>query len=462
MTLSRRVPLNPCDYCIYGQDRAGYAPFGAANVPYMMVDALGHVEPDAVMSALARAMAAHPVTMAALRVSPLRLRPYWRVPEPTHRATLNSVRAAFSHDDLRSVSDWRRPFDELCQRRYTASWDSRRGPQVRLEHYALPDDHTRLVLRWPHFLMDATGAQGFLSKLDDAHSQDSARSSGSPDSLRPDDPTVDILQGYSLARRLKLAQDGLRGQSLPPSLAVRHLLDGEPAAFRDFRFLHRHWDADLLATLRANAKQSTPSGPALFSRYLAAGVFRALHRIYTERNIDTDAYCITLPMRVGSSKPGITAMQRPLTGNYLVAPMIWCRREEAEDRNAIAECILRQLQLFLASNGDLSQWAMLHFAAMVHPWFYRWLYKLPLGVDRFASGFSYYGEIESPLSHIDGAKVVNIRGGGPTTTPPGWNPVFSKFGDRLNLSMTYSRPAISDESAVRYVTLIESELLDPT
>lgn len=456
MNAMLRVPLNPCDCCIYGQDRVGYAAYGKGNHPFMMVDAVGHADSDAVLKALSRIMSAHPVTMATLRVSPFRLRPFWQVSAAARRDYEHAAQSAFYFEDLRSDVNWQRRLEAVCRERYNSRWDPSSPPQVRLEHYALPNERTRLVFRWPHYLMDATGAQWFLAKLDDDPQADNA--------LLPDDARINVLRDATRGRRWSLALRGLRAQrAIVPAPQIRNIINPTPGVTPEFRLLHRHWESEAFATIRENARKLTPPGPALHARHLTAGVLRALHRIFTEHDVVTGAYCITFPMSVGASVPGSNLLhRRPLIGNYLVAPTICCTREKAEDRAAIAETVRSQLQAFLATEGDLRQWAMLELAARVHPWFYGLLFKLPPGVNIFASGFSYYGEIERPLRTIGGAKVVNIWGGGPTTTPPAWNPVFSRFGDRLNLSLTYVHPAVSDELAQRYLARIDEEICRPT
>jgi len=455
MTPRRRVPLNPCDNCIYGHHRLLSGQQRGGNIAFMMVDLTGWIDPSVVRSALAAAMLAHPVTMSTLHTSPLRFRPFWKLPSsPSQAATLAAERA-YLHEDLRTASDGAAQLDRLCTERYRPDWDISHGPQVRLEHYDLPGQRTRLCLRWPHFLMDAEGAQWFLAELERQRlSGGSAEVTNSP--LLPDDRPVNVLSETSRLDRYRMMTTGLSGQRPHVRSSIRHLLPADSTRFDSYEVLHRHWQGQDFERVREIAKRVTPAGPALYGRHLAAVVVRALDRVYREERIETGAYLITFPMRIRRpGQPDDSPFRRPLTGNYLVTPTLCILRERASDDSSLGADILQQLNQFLARRGDAAQWALLQAASVVHPWFYPLIFKFPFAGGAYSSGFSYYGEIESPLRSLAGAEVVNIWGGGPSTTPPGWNPVFSRYGDRLNMSLTWTRPAISDDLARRYASYIE-------
>jgi hypothetical protein len=458
MMTQRRIPLNPCDNCIYGHHRWLSDRQRGGNIPFMMVDLVGHIEPSVLRSALAAVFLAHPATMGTLRTSPFRLRPFWQLPSVSNHAALQAAERAYIYDDLRTMDDSAARLDRLCNERYTPDWDLARGPQVRLEHYDLPGEETRLCLRWPHFLMDAEGAQGFLAELERQRQPDHCAESA-PFPWQPDDRPVDVLSGTSALERLRLTRSGLFDQKSSVRGGVRPLTLADPNRFEGYQALHRCWEDVAFDRIRENAKRVTPFGPALYARHLAGAVIRALERIYREERIETSAYLITFPMRVRRPDlPDDVPFHRPLIGNYLVTPTLTIPRDQVGNESELGATILQQYQEFLARRGDAAQWALLQAASIVHAWAYPLIFRFPIASGTFSSGFSYYGEIESPLRGLAGAKVANIWGGGPTTTPPGWNPVFSRYGDRLNMSLTWTRPAITDDLAGRYASYIEEFL----
>lgn len=458
---SGRIPLNPCDYLIHGKHRALVRAAQGGNIAYMMIDAVGHASPDRVREALIRTMRAHPVTLARLRTARLTGKPYWKIPPDPDRAVMSALDQAYAHDDLRAASDWRQRLDRLCQDRYATDWNLAAGPLVRFEHYTLPDSRTRFCLRWPHCLMDAEGAQWFLSELGSHCLADDTANApvGLPPELDADHRPVDVLAGRSLLERLALLRRGFSLQQAPGEKAVRSLIRDRRPPFTDHRALHRHFAGDRFQQIQENAKAETPPGPGRHARHLAGCVVRAVHTLYSDLGIHTDAYLITLPMRVTMPDRDGRAPRRPLQGNYLVSPVLRIPRCHASQRSALADDLLRQLQVYRAQDGDIVQWTMLWAASLLRASMQRLLLKLPLGFSDLASGFSYYGEINRPVSSISGTAVTNVYGGGPLPSPPGWNPVFSRFQDQLNLSLTWNRPVISDDLAHRYADLIEQELL---
>lgn len=482
MSRRRRIPLNPCDYLYYAHHRMLGRTSGGGSLAYMSLDAEGAAAPEHVAHALEAAMAAHPVTFAPLRVSLLTGWPRWCVSSSVGPAARHAAERAFFHEDLRSCKDWEERLERSCLQRYQSHWNLAVGPNVRFEQYDLPANRTRFRLLWPHFLMDAEGAQWFLTEIArqlqqvvgssaraapvcgtgvpppipaDAETIDT-RSCENPFShpSLPDDQTIDLLDGRSLAERWRLFRRGFTLHGEHRGLSLRSIAAANPGPLDSLGLLHRHWSADQLGEVQSKAKKLAPPGRALYARYLAACVVQALHRLHLEQNVLTDAYLITFPMRPS----WCNLDRRPVPGNYLVSPTLCLRREAAADKQSVGQEILRQLEHYRVNDGDVCQWTMVWMASFLRASYYDLIFRLPLGFESLSSGFSYYGEIEPAIRSFGGLPVVNLFGGGPLGSPPGWNPVFSRFQDRLNLSLTWNRPAIGDGLAQRYAELIEQEM----
>ncbi len=461
--IPRRIHLNPCDYLIYGKHRALLRKGQGGNIAYMMVDAVGHAPPPIVRDAVAGAMRSHPVTTAGLAFSALSGRPYWQVPLALQEGVESAIERAYVHEDLQQADDVKRRLTELCHANYAADWDLANGPQIRFEHYTLPNNLTRFCLRWPHCLMDAEGAQWFLAEVG-AHSRPDRRlltADDRPIDLPPDHHVVNVLVGRSIVERYRLFRRGLAYQKAHKGLNIRPIIGEEEAGgrpeppFSDYRAAHQHFSPEQLSQIKANAKKLAPPGRALYARFLGGCVIRAIHLLYTELEIKTDAYLLTLPVRVTmEDERGHPVLRRPIIGNYLVSPTLCVLRQRADDMHAIGEDIFQQLGDYHHNHVDIMQWAMLWTASLMRVSVHQLLYRLPLGFENLSSGFSYYGEIAHPVVSIAGAKVVNVYGGGPQPTPPGMNPVFSSFKGRLNLSLTWNSPAIPDKLALRFLKLI--------
>lgn len=456
--MNRRIRLNPCDYLFRGQHRVTARKGAGGYVTYMMLDAEGDLDPGWLKQAFANVLAAHPVALGRFGCTLLTGRPMWIVSRDAASEALQSAQSAFHHENWERDADWQSKLEFASSIGNAAGWESLRAPLARLEHYSLPNRRHRVILRWPHPLMDADGAQWFLSEL--ARCGDGAEPR--PSELSDDGEWVDPLRRRPFSDRVRLFIQGAGYQRTYNKAAAMLLPPDSTTGAPDHRVIHRVWAADEVKRIQEYAKRVTPPGPLLYARHLAACVLRAIHDLFLQKGVETGHYLITVPMRVGVSDPASDLFKsRPVAGNYLVAPIVCVPRDQMDDVAAVGRIIQEQLTDYLARRGDILQWTMMWAASLIHAWVYDIIFSLPFEGGRYATGFSYYGEIARPLRKLGGAKVVNLWGGGPNTTPPALNPTFSRFDDRLNLTLTYTMPAVSDATAADYVRLIERELFAP-
>lgn len=449
MSLQRRVFLNPCDYLFYSDHsirmRRGQGP----NIAYMCMDIDGSLDREKMRRSIICAMALSPTTLARLRHSILSARPYWSLPRDPDAAAREGIDAAYRFVDVRTSG---LTYDEPTATTGDDPSDLRDGPQICMTHYALDRDRSRICIRWPHWLMDAAGTLAFLELWAKCYTE----CGGDAPFARP--------HASKIRHRKPLAGTPLRElwralRSQPNSGDQAKLQIGAPCAeasemVREHRVLHRCWNEAEMARIRAAAKREMPPGSALITRYLATCVVQALDHLFEENGWPGDAYRIALPMRMNDGTSGDVA-SRVRFGNYIVSPLIVVDRRIAGDRARLSEDLTQQLQAYQQARGDVAQWSLMSLAATARFVVHRWIIGLRTFATLFSSGFSYYGELHPPLRSVDGMRISNLWGGGPTTTPPGMNPVFSRFGQSLNLALTYAWPSVSDELAERYLAHIE-------
>lgn len=445
--MSRRFRLNPCDYMFLSHHRMMESLGQVGNRPMMEMDVEGFVDPRRFKQAVQRTFAAHPVARAGLRFALRDGRPRWVV----RREPAESAERAFTFFDYRERTDWPACAEALRAERYALSGDLFEGPQAHVDYCAGPHGLGRVFLRWPHALMDAEGAQWFLAEISRLDAPDTGEL---PKELRPDGEALDVLAGRSWRARLKLFRRGLgsrgeHGKVLRQGVCV-------PAAPETVRACVRQrvFEAPDVARIEAHARETCPGGPGIYSRYLAGCVIRALHRLYVARGLEVDSYLVTLPMSVRPPGP------RPVHGNYLVAATLSGRRERVGDARALAADLAEQLRRFRDEDLAVANWALMWAAGFMRAWQYRIMLRLPIGLEPYASGFSYYGEIDPPLREFLGARVTNLWGTGPLSAPPGWNPLFCRFGQRMNFTITWLSGCIPDGLAEEFALEIEREALE--
>jgi hypothetical protein len=455
------IPLNPCDYLYFTHHELQLKRAQPGNIAFMVFDVAGEIDAEKLVRGLAGVFRLHPSLLAGLKISLTKGRPYWRSRVVDMAAAEAAARKAYRRADLRNDRDAPDAFLRLVEAHMGEAWPLSTGPKMLLDQALMPGGTSRFAILWPHLFTDAEGAQWFLTQLSRQLAENSPdQADDYPTGLTHDQPPIDVLDGYGFSHRISLFRRGFGLQKQHEGMEIKQALDSPMKPGNTCRLIHREWGGDELLRIQQNAKQMTPPGPALYARFLSACVFRALHRIYKHERVETEAYLMPLPLSVlAMSDEGDEQRSRPLPGNYLVSPVLCATSAIVEDRSALAADLSRQLIEYRRSRAHLMQWAMVWMAAKMRSGVYRWVLKRPLGFEKLASGFSYYGEISDPLRLMGGFKVTNLWGSGPMPVPPGWNPVFSRFADKLNLGLTYCRPAVSDDLARRYASAIEEEIL---
>lgn len=418
----------------------GYAGTGT----FLVLELAGRLEAARLEESLRRAMAAYPETMAAAGLSFWRRWPVWRLPSET-------VRPRYVCEDLRAADDWVAETDAACQRRFGDGWDPAEPPQVRVEHYVGPGERHRVCLRWAHALMDAEGAQLFLAEMDrlgrDADpTQDSGRDACTP---------LNRLGGGGVFRRLAYAGRGLRERASGPAVLPQTICPppaGGMTTSRCLHYLHRVWEPERVEEMRQRASETVPAGRAPYARYVAGCVLRAVYRLQREHGRELSVVGAMLPMRY----PELG--QRRVLGNFLVAAAVLVPPACVEDRRALAAEIHRQVQGYFDRRSYRASWALQWLTAELRAGQYRRLIARQTREQPFATGLSYYGELDPPLRSLLGAEITNMWGAAVVSVPPGWNPAFSKFAGRINFALAWPGETASEAVARRYADLIEEEV----
>ncbi len=429
----------------------------------MGLETAGHVSPSQARHALAQTFLSHPVMAASLRVSVVSGRPLWIAPLLTEAAAHLVAAIAHRFIDLRGRADAEDSLRASMNDSFAARWNHASGPQIRLDQYALPGGRTMFCLRWLHFLMDAEGAQRLFGEIARLAEESAGSLAGRAQTASNATPNihraVDPLLRYSRVTRWRLVGRCFRRLQQGPKLQVRPLHPHVFPRAADHRCLLKSWAPGESQVVRENAKRNTPPGPGLYARHLLACTIRALDRIYARQGVVTDAYLLTMPFHSPRECPaGEGSSSRPIHGNYLVPLTICGRRELVGDRAALGEDILRQYARFTNEQNDILWCAMMWGLGRLRLSMYQALLRLQVGFLPLASGFSYYSEIEPPVRRFLDCRVVNLWGASVVATPPGWNVAFSRFDNRLNLSVTYARPSVPDDLAAQYARWLEEEM----
>lgn len=411
---------------------------------FLHVDMVGAVDPAKVMHGVRRAMEAHPVTAGNPWFSLSRAWPYWcsdAVP-----STL-----PYRYYDLSSREDWLSVADKVSRDRAHEAAAKNERIRVCLEHFQGPNNHHRIYCLFQHALMDVEGAQLFMAEVNRLADEGPSER---PAHLLPDEEPVDPLGEAGMIARLRKTLQGtanrVRGSTLQRAFLLDTLRD-RPRTSRRLEHMDRHWTPDQVEMAKKKALKTVQPGPALFSRFLAVVVLRAVHRIHKERGRRIPYYGMMFPMRY----PGIE--RRPLWGNYLVSAAMCIPVEHMDDPRAVGRDVDQQLGEYMSKGSYGASWSIMWLTSQLRHWQYCMLMNVMGRAQPYITGYSFWGPLDPPLRRFVGADVTNLFGYGLISIPPGWNPVFSKVGNRINLSMAYPGGSFPEEVVRRYADLIEDE-----
>ncbi len=346
-------------------------------------------------------------------------------------------------------------FDSACDRIIGAAeslLNASDGPQISLLHLRAGDRH-RLCFAGPHALLDMDGLQLLVAEMDRLSV---ATPSPARATLAPDHEIIDPFSGIGLVERLKWVAEGVRNLAPDAPVQEASLLDAlpnRPAQSRRPRFLRRSWSGADFLRVRQNARRIHRDGPALYSRYFAGCVIRANYRVHAEHGRKLPYYGTMFPMKF----PGL--QRRPIQGNTLVSAPMCILPDQIDDRKTVAQEVDRQFNDYIEQKQYYGSWALLWLPAQLRSWQYRLFMGRYVNRQPFATGFSFFGPIDPPVTHLLGAEVTNMHGSGLISAPPGWNPVFSRWGDQINLLLFWPDGSYPPDVVERYADLIVEESL---
>lgn len=444
-----RIPLNPCDYHFFILQRDARRAEICRFIPYLGFDLAGRVDAEGIRRGIAIALRRDPALAGGLGFSPVLARPHWRVGDLDAAA-----RQVYQYHDLRATARWPDDVDRLVEQVCSGGRNVREGPVWRLHHVEGPTA-TRVFIAWPHMLMDAQGAHEVLRLIGfESHADQGAAIF----TKRATDP----LAAERWPRRwrrmragLRLQREASRTQTVPPPTGR---IDPGLAV----RYERRFGRSDDFAKLSAAAKRLSPLGPALYARHLASCTLRALKRLYERHGWSSPNYAVSFPMQ-----PRRPFQDRSLHGNYVVSAMIRVEANTIADWRRLGGMIQTQVAPFRDGGGDLDQWAMLWASGLMRPGQYHWVMKSSVAKTPIQSGFSYFEADHSaddgvPRSEFLSRSILRAHCGGIAAVPPGWNPVFWRYGDQISMTLAWPRGYLDDALSVEYADLIESETLSPS
>lgn len=321
--------------------------------------------------------------------------------------------------------------------------DPAEGRQLRLYYFEHAGGAT-LVLRWPHYLMDLEGAQGFLLEMQQASASMAANDGGrEPPLAYPPAWSRHYLRRWWSGVTRHRAVARLQARQFP-----EHHID--PHATADF--IIRKWSVAQSAAVTDAAKRLHRSGPMLHTRHLLTASLRGLDDLADELGMTPgDHYLVPLPMLRPRRTP-----RTKLACNDLIIATIVINRELLRDPAALDASLMSQIDEYVRG-GDEATWLFMSYVGLLRKSHYEWMLRRQRMMARCSIGFTMFRA--EPWSHgLLGVGVSNAYACGLPPIPPGVMLSFMRFGDRLNLGATFFPHVCTAAKVERLVERIEHHI----
>lgn len=410
------------------------------------LDLTGAVTAPLLTERLANALAALPVLRSAITHAGWTGAPAWEA-NGISQDDPHWLQTTLRVHDLRHSADAEDHERGCLLERLRAAQHPAKPPQIRLDLFQLPDDHQRLAIRCPHYLMDLDGVQLLLQAIAQADHVERLAPHNALAEMRPKEGRAwfgrrawDCLCGIVRMR----CHSVLRA----PRFRPQDELTPETPDFAVRRF-----DAADTAAIFNAAREACAPGPALHTRHFMLSVAEALDDLREELGMhDRGQYILPLPMRRYPLTERTVVGRNDLT---IATCVIDRGRLQTLDRG---DAVLRaQIERLASAPQRAELWTtMSGIGQLPWPWFTALLQRR-WAVPRYSVGFSNYAWTELGPEFC-GGRIIDLAACTLPPIPPGVMLNFCRFAERLTLGVAYYRHLITPGLLAQFLDRVEVRL----
>jgi hypothetical protein len=331
----------------------------------------------------------------------------------------------------------------LCQRIFNEPLAIGRGELVRFDLIKRAAGRMTLIFTWAHVLMDAPGAEFFLTLL----SQTDGPLPGSkpPPSARP---------RLSLQRRCQLAWKSIHQldefcKAAPRSLGPRHARAPSVLNYRTEKF-------SLDETRQIRERSARLCGVLGDAQYHAAVSVLELHRLHERLGRPSPGYVVPVP--VGLRRKGAL---EPLFGNHLGMLMFqFLPVQLASVENAVVS-LKRQTEQAMRGGMLDSGLALAELFRFLPRSLYIAFMKHGLRGEICSLFFGDTGAVNSRLENFLGVRVTDFTHVAAVVPSPGLSVIYYYFGEALRVTVVHSARVLNEAEASEFAAGLRVRLLNP-
>ena len=428
--LKKKRYLSGIDWIICTLDYMTKRAASSGNVSQIVLQLSGRLEADKINQLLFSYLSNYPIVNGFVKRA-WNLAPYWFIPKAFDPKKVDfNVSTAISEEDLwlKLTENTNQPF-ETKNKHLSFSL-------VYLE------DKSYFAMKFDHKLLDARGAEGFLSRFNKEVS--SLAEAGKQDCLYPVnlDKWQEKFKSGQHVNRLFIS---LRESEKMARLPV-------PVGSNNSRFIYKTFSRDQSRNIIEKADQK--AGYLMTFPYLLGVSAKAMHQLFLKKGTQSNHYII--PVNFDIRHQG--KVNDSLFFNHLSFAYFKLMTKQCSDINELFSSIKKQLysQVSQRISYHIEQASLLMRIAPLS--LLSKLIKIPLRGELASYSFSYIADSGYSESSFIGVDVENIHHMPRVPILPGVGIFFTRFNGKINLIISYFQGVLFDQEAEDLVNALSEDL----
>ncbi len=445
---NNRIDLNGMDCLMMAFDYQMRKTGFAGNLAQIVLGLPVHLPESTFKSRVSALARQYPILTAPLKRKWFTRIPYWE----TIPGRSNGYPAVEVHyQEENTEQDAERAI--LKKKLFNRPMKPKEGEQIRFDLIYYSRGGMEIVMTWVHALMDAHGAEYFLSMIGnpDISGKAAVERSGHP-SLRRDQNC--IAGNDTIEEKWPMAQksfDHIDRLALNPPVSLF-------SHFHRFSKSRQNYQITFFTpeeTTQILTLAKKTCGLFNESTYFAASTLCDLKNLYYSKNVQSDSYVLSLPVNL--RKKGTYC---PVFSNQSTSLLYSFNAHELKDFETAAEHFKAQTQDAIKKDLLKANLSVMELSRFLPTWFYIKKVKQAMKGEIASLIFANPGPVHSGLSTFMEEKVDYLHHLPMIVTPPGIGVLFYQFSGKLYITLVYTEGILSREEAEGFIHGIRIHLLN--
>jgi len=341
----------------------------------------------------------------------------------------------------------------LKKRLFNRPMKPKDGEQIRFDLIYYSSGGMEIVMTWVHALMDAHGAEYFLSMIGNPGIAEKAMAEISEKSL-PKKNQNSIAEKNNNGKNWPMAQrsfDHIDRIALNPPVSLFSHFHHSSKSRQNYRITF----FSLEETKHIINLAKKTCGLFNESTYFAASTMCDLKSLYDSKDVKSNSYVLSLPVNL--RKKGTYL---PVFSNQSTSLLYSFKAEDLLDFKTVVKHFKAQTQDAIKKDLIKANVSMMELSRFLPTWFYIKKVKQAMKGEIASLIFANPGPVYSGLSTFMEEKVDHLHHLPMIVTPPGLGVLFYQFSGKLYITLVYTEGILSREEAESFLNGIRIHLLN--